>query len=57
MNAGGMEEDKYIHNFKNLVIKTIKRTYMIFAKENKTKNVRYTDSNLEAPFDKILASD
>ena len=22
---------------------------MIFAKENKTKNVRYTDRNLEAP--------
>ena len=26
---------------------------MIFAKENKTKNVRYTDRNLEAPI-KIL---
>ena len=23
---------------------------MIFAKENKTKNVRYTDRNLEAPY-------
>ena len=48
-----MEEDKYIHNLRNLKIRTIKRTYMIFAKENKTKNVRYTDRNLEAPI-KIL---